>query len=172
MSMSTKSRQLRKIKIDAKGNVEIKFEERVLIAPEGKEEDSREKTLMYSVEGDQQPHEDLRSAMTKLRKYALEICEFPDDAATRNQFSITSVVISGSMDKQDSRVMFSMGKYVKRSNKVVNIATPQTMMYGEEYAKAAEMTKQINEVVNEVWKYLDGKNADKVQLAFAFEKAA
>jgi hypothetical protein len=170
--LSTKTRQLRKIKIDARGNVEIKFQERVIIAPENSAEDSKERSLNYIVEGNHAPHEDLTTAMTKLRKYALDICEFPDDPKTRNQFSVISCVISGDMDMQNSRVMFSIGKYVKSRNKVVNIATPQTMMYGDEYAKADEMTKQIENVINEVWLYLDGKNADKVQMSFTFEKQA
>ncbi len=172
--MSTKTRQLRKFKVDAKGNIKIKFEERVIIAPENKEEDSREVVIKYSVEGEHKPHEDLTASFTKLRKFALEIGEFPDDTKTRNQYNMVSMDIAGDKDLQNSRVVFTMGKFIKGTkNKNIKVGPlPQVVMYGEEYPKADEMTKQIEAVIAEIWLYMDGKNADKVQLAFSFEKQA
>lgn len=166
--MDNKTHTLKKIKIDSKENVELIFEERVTVAPEGDEEASREIRNVYVATCQHKPHKDLLEAVLGLRKYALEICEFPSDAPTRNQFTVASMVISGDMELQNSRVMFSLSKWIKSRGKTVNIATPQTMMFGDEYAKAAEMTKQIEKVIQEAWLYLSGKNGEKIQLAFNF----
>ncbi len=168
LAMSTKTRHLRRIKLDTKSNVEIIFEERVIIAPGEKEEDSREKGGLYIFKGDQKPHDDLVQAMTKLRKFALESVEMPEDTKLRNQFSVVMVDIAGDMDLQNSRVKFLLSKYVKRSNANVTFGPlPQIKMYGDEFHQAKEMTKGIEELAVEVWAYMEGKNADKVKLAFS-----
>lgn len=167
-----KTRQLRKIKIDSKDNVEITFEETVIIAPMGNEESSRECVNLYTVQCQHKPHKDLLEAMLGLRKFGLDICEFTDDTKIRTQFKVTSMVISGSIEMQNSRVMFSLSKWIKSRSKAVNIATPQTMMFGDEYHDAEKMTKQIEKVIHEVELYLNGKNAEDIQLAFSFESAA
>lgn len=170
MTMTSKTRQLRKIAIDEAGNVHIVIEERVIIAPPEGEEESKEKILRYTVQGDYAPHNDLKDALLKCRKYALDLHEFPDDTKYRSSISVLAINISGDMDLQNSRVIFELGKYVKRAEKVVKIGkTHQNTMYGTEYEKEKEMTKAIEAVVAEVWEYLDGKNGENVQLSLQFE---
>jgi hypothetical protein len=170
--MNTHLPAIKKIKIDSKDNVEITMIETVLVPPKEKDGESRTITNIYAAQCQHKPHEDFLAALLSLRKYALEICEF--DAGTKTDYKVSSVVISGDMEKEQSSVMFSISKWVKSLGKPVNISTPQVTMYGEEYANAQAMTKQIKKVIEEAFLYLGGKNAEALQLSFNFvmKKAA
>lgn len=162
--------QINKITIDAKGNVRLTLTEIIIVPPKEADGESSQRTNRYVAECEHKPHEDFANALLGLRKYALEICEAPKEES-RTKYSITTVVISGDMAAENSRVMFSMSKKLK-TGKVLNMSTPQVMMYGEEFANAKDMTKQIQKVIEEAFAYLGGKNADDLQLSFSFLKSA
>lgn len=165
-------RQLRKIKITPDLKVEVSFIERVIIAPkDGMAEDSKQVMNEYLVVCKHKPHADLTNALLKLRKHAFDLCELNVESKDLSNYTVASLVISGDQVLRQSRALITLSKWIKRVNKAVHIVCPQTIMYEDsEYEKASEMTKQIEAVINEVWQYLNGKNDDAVQLAFAFDQ--
>lgn len=158
--------QVAKISIDQEDNVTIILQQRVIVAPSSDGEASREKYVRWSADTDFGPHPDLKAAMTGLRKYALEVVELPNDDKFRSQFDVISMDIAGDMDLQNSRVKLILGKYIKRTNKLMKINdVPQVAMYTDEYDKAKDMVKAIEKVIAECWLYLNGKNGDGYQFS-------
>lgn len=165
------SLQIAKIKMAPDANeVEIVIRQRVILAPSTGETESREKYVEWPAKTDFAPHDDLKAAMTNLRKFALDIIEMPTDEKTRTAFDVICVDISGDMDLQTSRVKLCLGKYVKRTGKTVKINdVPQVAMYNtEDYADADKMTKAIENLIAECWLYLNGKNGEQFMFTLFF----
>lgn len=120
----------------------------------------------YTAKSPHAPHKDFLDAMKKLRKYALESSEMTVDSKEMPQWNVSEIKIAGDMDMQNSRVQFVMSKLVKRINKYIKVGpTPQVSMYPEKddalrYHNAEAMTKEIEKVIDEAFKYLSGKYAD------------
>lgn len=163
--------QVKKVKIDAKDKVEITIHENVIIPPAIDGGDSKEITNEWPAKCSHKPHEDFKNELLKLRKYALEICEI--DEKTKTQYKVTSMVISGSMELEQARVMFSLRKDIKKLGRPANITTPQILLYGEEYERAGELEEQVQRVIAEALLYVSGKTGEnngkeQLQLAFKF----
>jgi hypothetical protein len=108
----------------------------------------------------------LLEALLACRKYALDIGEF--NAENKTQYTVDSVEIKGRMDLQNSRVLFRLSKYVKRTSKMIPIDVGETIMYGDEYKDSTNMSKAIEKLIDEVWKYIGGKSAEGIQLSMIF----
>lgn len=166
---SSTDRQIRKIAIDADGNVKIGFVE-ILTSTEEMEpgqDDAVSKafTNKYTVESPLKPHKDLLDAMKKLRKHALDICEMIFDTKAVTFYTVSAIDIAGDVLMKQSRVIMTVSKEVRSTGKMIHFRTPQCTMYGEsEYSKAEEMSKLIEEVISEAFKYLEGKGESEAQL--------
>lgn len=164
------NRQITRVTISDKGFVKIDLTEAVpMDSPNGTEEEEEEAEIVaneYSVKSPRLPHKDFTDAMKKLRKIALDICEITIDPKSLTDYTVSQVSIAGDILLQQSRVVMTISKKVKRSEKLITIKTPQVTMYGEsEYEKAGEMSKLVEAVVKEAWEYLDGKSEQDGQLA-------
>lgn len=177
MSKKNDSRQIRKISIDAKGKVKIQFAE--IVATETHqigEEEAEDATIVneYTVNSQHEPHEDLLNAMKKLRKFALECCEMIFESKALTFYTVSAIKINGDLAMKQSRVIMTVAKEVRRTGKLVKFNTPEVTMYGEsEYERASEMSKVVEQVIDEALAYLDGKGASDRQLQlFAFHDKA
>lgn len=168
--MNAKTRQITSIEITAKEVVKIEVTETVMIAPEQEGGESREVENVYMIDGGYKPHKDLLEALLSCRKYALDLGEFSGE--DRTQYTVAKVKIAGNMALQNSRVSFTLNKWVKRTGKAIKIEPGEVTMYGDEYKDATKMSKQIEKLMDEVTQYINGKNGDnQLCLSFATEEA-
>lgn len=168
MVTSAKSRQIVGVRIDSKERVYINVRETTIIAPKEDETSSKQKKVTYPIKAEYKPHTDFLNAMLSLRKFALELAEFEKEDKTK--FIVDSFKIKGDMDLQNSRIEFFLSKWIKRSSKEQKIPTGEVQMYGNDYIEATKMTKAVEKVIEEAWKYIRGKNGEEIQLSFAFEE--
>ena len=166
--MNVKTQQISFIKINHKDQVEIIVSETVLIAPEKDGEASREVLNEYPVKCGYKPNKSFKDAFLSLRQYGLELGEFSSEDKT--QYSVLSLEITGVMELQNSRAQITLSKWVKRTGKNIKIQPGEVMMYGDEYKNADKMTKAIEKVMDEAWKYIRGENAEGIQLSMLFEE--
>lgn len=158
---SVKEKQLRSVKIGSESEVSVKFVEIITIAPEHEDGESTHITNEYSVKSPQRPHSDLTDTLKKLRKHALEICEINVDSKEIADWSISGVKIAGDVALEQSRVVLTLAKDVKRTGKTIHFETPQVTMYGEsEYEGAEKMAAVIEDLIEEVWSYLNGTKVE------------
>jgi len=133
--MNKVERQITGIKIDAEENVEISFSEIVPLPEKGngteEEEDDEPGVLTNEYTGKfaPKPHKDFTDAMKNLRKLALDVCEM--EVGSVVDYNVSGIKISGDLLKRQSRVVLTVSKYVKRTDKVISWKTPQITMYGE-----------------------------------------
>lgn len=168
MTMNAKTRQITKIKIDEKERVEIFVKETVIIAPDESSGASREVTNTYPIRAEYKPHKDFLEALLATRKFALDIAELTKEDKTK--FVVNTIHIRGNMALQNSRVKFLLHLWAKRTGKNIPIQTGEVTMYGDEYEKTAEMTKALDKLIDEAWKYIRGKNGEEIQLALTFQE--
>lgn len=158
-------RQLRKLSISPNGEVKVTFIEVLLtgsieerVTDELTESENASVVNEFTVKSPLRPHKDLLDAMKKLRGHGMDICEMFLDSKARAHYDISSIKIVGDVLMKQSRVIMTISKEVKRTGKYIHWDTPQTTMYGEsEYPKAEEMSRLIENVIEETWLYLDGK---------------
>ena len=128
---------------------------------EEEEEDLEEtpaRVINHTIDAPYRPHKDFVSAMKGLKKHAIAICEMPG----MSDFDVVKVSIDGDILLKQSRVVMTVSKHVKSTDKEIKFKTPQVTMYGEsEYSGAEAMSKVINEVIDEAWKYIDGKYSEE-----------
>lgn len=162
-----KQRQLRQVSISKDGEVSVKFVEIITIKPEQEDGEDVIITNKYSVKSPQRPHKDLLDTIKKLRKFALEICEIETDSKSIINWTVSQVKIAGDVSMHQSRVILTLAKSVERTGKVIEFNSPQTTMYGEsEYDNADQMAVVIEDLIEEVWSYLNGtKTESSSQLA-------
>jgi hypothetical protein len=168
--MNAKSRQISLVKITNKERVEILVTETVIMAPDQEGGESREIENTYPMNMGYKPHKDFMEALLCCRPFALDLGEFSRE--DRAQYTVHSLKISGNMELENSRVSFILNKYVKRTGKNIKIAPGEAVMYGDGdgYKDAAKMAKAVEKVIEEAWKYINGKNGEK-QLCLAFNTA-
>lgn len=160
--METKTeKQIRSIKFKNSGGVEIRFAK---ITSSQDEEDGSElpKPYKYSGESENRPHKDFVSAMTKLRKFGLEIAGIEVDSKKIGQWGVVGIKIDGDYLLRQSRVIITMSKEVELTGKLIKFPISQITMYPDnedagKYHNADKMTKVIEEVIDEAWSYLGGK---------------
>lgn len=153
-------RQIRQVKIKPDlSEVQIKFVEVGEIASE---EEDDVITNEFSTKSKIRPHKDFVDAMKKLRKLALDVCEMPIDSKQVIFWNVIGISIQGDMSMHQSRIVMTLAKQVKRTNKMISFKTPQVTMFPEKddesrYGKAEELTKLVEEVCSEAMLYLTGK---------------
>lgn len=169
----TPERQLVSVRISNDADeVKIKFREIITKELEEGQEENQVVTNDFTVTSKNKPHKDFIDSLKKLRKFglaALEINLADDDGPGKEQIRLWSVLalkFSGDVIAQQSRVVMTLGKYVKRTKKVSEIKTGQITMYpqNDDVTKMADvdkMTAIVEDVIEECWSYLDGKYADE-----------
>lgn len=171
-------KQLTKIKIDLTGKNKVTLHFRELVEGllpgngEESEEDASIVSPQYIVKSPYAPHPDLLNEMKKLRKFALEICEMEIGSKTKelSDYNVSAVKISGDVSLKQSRAVLTVTKEVQRTGKVIEFDTPQVTMYGEsDFERAAELSDQIERVIDQAWLYVGGKYQEEGQLAL-FER--
>lgn len=164
--MNAKNKQISSIEITNKERVKIMITETVILAPEEADGESREIVNTFPINMGYKPHKEYMEALLSTRKYALDLGEFADE--NRTQYTVQSMKITGNMAMQNSRVSFVLNKFVKRTGKNIKIAVGECTMYGDEYKDTTKMTKAVEKVLDETWKYINGKNGEgQICLSFA-----
>jgi hypothetical protein len=166
--------QITKIKINAKEIVTIEATERVIVAPKDNEEESQERFNRHSITSDFPPDPSFLKALQGMKRFAMSVAEFNrKDIPLVNQFTVESVRVKGEQEKENSRIEFTLLKWVKRTGKGMKMPTGQTVMYDAADKSAitdiADMTKAFDALCAEAWEYMNGKNGHKVQLRFPFQ---
>jgi hypothetical protein len=156
----------RGIKITAKGRVVINFGKRIIKPLEEGQDTNDEVEIDYQIKCNQQPHKDLFDAMKMLRKHALALAEIDVDTKALTNYTVIGFVISGDIEKQNSRIDMIIGHTVKRTGKIISIKTGQVVMYGDDsdYKDNEEMSKLVVKAINEVWLLVGGKFQEDDQL--------
>ena len=174
--MKQPDRQITGIKIMPDLNT-VRIKLASIVSSDGEGEEDAENIIgnQFVITGKHRPHKDFVDAMKKLRKSGLELLEIVTESVT--DWTVQEVSISGDIVMHQSRVVMTLGKKVKRTDKVATIKTPQTAMYPEKeddqrYAGAEAMSKQIETCIDEAIAYLNGKyETDDGQLPlFPFEQ--
>lgn len=180
-TVSTPSLQITKVKITSKDEVTLEARERIYVSPNGADDEaSVERFMHHTVSTDIPPHEDFLKAFQGLRRFAMAMAEFNrKDIPLVNTMTVGEMRIAGEQEKQNSRVDFTIMKWIKRTGKGIAINTGQSVMYGKGGEQGSipdmvEMTKAIDLVIAEAWEYINGKNGAgvKIQLAFKYKKAS
>ncbi len=169
----TPERQLVSVRMSTDADeVKIKFREIVTKELEEGQEENQVVSNDFTVTSKNKPHKDFVDSMKKLRKHGLEALEIEladGDGPGKEQIRLWSVLalkFSGDVVTKQSRVVMTLGKYVKRTKKVSEIKTPQITMYPQsddtnQLANVDKMTTIIEDVIEECWSYLDGKYAEE-----------
>lgn len=110
-------------------------------------------------------HEDLRSAFQSLVPHFTFLTEetkdFNLDEETLAKFKVTGFTIGGSGDTEG--IVISGHKKLE-SGKVVNFNTPFQIFDDEEYAYGDDLRGDVEHLKNEVYEYMEGKQAPKMQV--------
>lgn len=142
-----------------------------------------EKTENYenkiSTASDAPIHEDLRNAFDALiPHFALlteevskaevnEAIQYGDKPECLDKFSVSGFTLAGTGDTEG--VVISGHKSLE-SGKVVNFNTPFQLFDDEDYDYSEELVKSIESLKNEVFQYMEGKQAPRMQVgSFDFE---
>lgn len=161
-------KQLRCLKIsDDLDEVYVKFEEtRVHELPDGADEsaDNDVTQHVYEVTSQNRPHKNLTDALKKLRKHGMAIkgIELADASKQIKNWVVRQITIDGDSLKQQSRMEITLGVRSDLTGKVSPLKCGSVTMYPKDdekvkYSKASEMVKDYEDVVAEVWEYLNGK---------------
>lgn len=104
------------------------------------------------------PHQLLLDCMKKLKRHGLEMLELKHDNKTISSWGVPSLRISGDMSKETSKVVMVLTHELK-TKRMHKHRTFPVKMYGEsEYPACVEMTVIIEDICEEVWKYItDGQ---------------
>lgn len=172
--VSDPSIQITKIEINAKEIVTIEATERVIVAPKDNEEASQERVNFHLITSDFPPDPEFLKALQGMKRFAMSIAEFNrKDIPLVNNFTIESVKVKGEQEKENSRIEFTLIKWVKRTGKGIKFNTGQCVMYDATDKSAItdieQMTKAFDTLAAEAWEYMNGKNGHKVQLRFPFQ---
>lgn len=145
-------------------SVSIQFDEIVTLEPIDENAESDLKKIPYSVDSPIRPHKDLYESMKKLRKHALELLGLDyiaNDPKNIKPFTVCKIKIAGDYLMKQSRVKMWLSMFVEDTGKIVSIEVPETTMYGEsKYHNIEKMTAIIEDIVEETWSYLEGKNGE------------
>ena len=153
-------RLIKGIHLDIKDRVTLKIVELITIPPKELDGESTIKTRTYKMVSEDKPHSDLINALKMLRKDALKICEIdiPADSNKLHQYQVMGVDISGDIVLKQARLVLTIGKLVKRTEKIIKFKTPQTTLYGQsEYEDADKLAPKIEKVLDEAEEYMYGK---------------
>lgn len=173
-TISAPEYQITGVEIDNKDIVTIAFQETFLVAPKDPEGESQERTNSYVMTSDFGPDKEFIDALLSLRKYGMMMTEFNDkDMPLRNSMKVLGMKITGSIEKENARVSFVLGKYVKRTGKTIAINTGQSVLFktaddGKSIDDVEQMLKGVKKVIDEAWLFIKGKNAVKAQISFRF----
>lgn len=174
-------KSLRIIDKEASG-VKINFVEEVILPPRDGEEESTTKMIPHKIDGPFRPRKQMIDSMKKLRKFALELLEIEVDSRDIAHWTVSQIKISGDILKKNSRVVMTLAKFVKATGKMSEIKCGEITMYPTvddkvKYHKAEEVTAIIEDIVEEVWLYMEGqhdegdlavftRNEEQLQLEF------
>lgn len=159
----TVDRQFRKLEISDE-LIKIKFVEIITQPSSHPENDNKITARKFSVESEDEPHQDLVVKLKHLKAHVFAINEMElIDKKEKSQYSVNMVQVDGDVFLQKSRVKFGMRKEVDRNGKYVGIGpTGQVTMFGEsDYPEHEKMSAIVKELIDEVWLYLSGKYADE-----------
>lgn len=179
-------KQIKSMVITAEEGVKIRFFRPDVVAGskqkkgEDSEDEDEVKVPKYDVDSPYHPHPDLLSILQKIRKHAIDINEI--DLKSTSGWECTGIKIAGDVVLKKSRVQIRLSKYVKRSKKYVHMAYgPQVTMYPDKeetvmYPAADKLTELIEELLDEIELYLNGKYGEDFtaeqgeQLALFFDR--
>lgn len=165
-----KEKVLKKIRVATDCNsAEIGFAWVVELEASHPENDSETKKIpVKGVLVPYRPHKDLTDSMKKLRKFALEALgiELADESKQLKEWIVPCIELAGDHTVQQARVKITLGKLVESTGKVAEIKTGQITMYpsAEEKAKypnADKIAPIVEDIIEEVWSYLNGKHENK-----------
>lgn len=154
-------------------------------APEGTENEKVRR--VFKTESQDRPHKNLVGCMKKLRKHCLAMIslELADQAKQLSDFKVIGIKLKGDLLMEQSRIQIKFGKHAELTGGFVPMETGWFEMFPNEesnskYVDIAEVTKIVQDIVEEVWSYLfEGKFEETVdpQLALfpnqrTLEKAA
>jgi len=154
-------------------SVKIKFNDIVTLPGAEQDEEEGESSIRkipYTVDGPFRPHKDLVNSMKKLRKHALDILgiKLEDESKQIGEWSVIEIKIQGDVLTKQSRVTMKLAKLVELTKAVCPIKVPQVTMYPAaddqvKYHAADKMTVIIEDIIEEVWSYLNGKYDETIE---------
>lgn len=165
-------KQLRSLQISDEF-VKIAFVESDFIAAseDSETDDDQVQEHLFTVKSMLTPHKDLTDSMKKLRRLALEALEI-NLAETKDYsaWNVTAIHIAGSVTQQKCRLIMTLSKKVKLTGKECPIKTGQITLYPDAEEKvmfpfADKLAPIVEDIVEEVWSYLQGKTEDESQYA-------
>lgn len=163
------TKQLVSIELSPK-NVIVVFNEEIVLPIKKDEAKNGLVSNDYKIKSQRLPHLDLAKHMKALRKHGLEMAEMYPDPEHLPTYSCVKVEIKGSMEKRNARAVITMAHKTKRSKKNINFSAGEVTLYGDsDYVDSDKVAKIIEQLVDEVWLYLNGKYEDGEQLAL-FDK--
>jgi len=100
-------------------------------------------------------HQDLIEAFDKLKPHVINICEL---GCTNEDVKVTGYTLA---DGKDGEGVVLIGSKNLSTGKVLNLCSPLTEFFGEEYMYGSELEDEIRNCTKEVEEYLNGKCAIK-----------
>jgi hypothetical protein len=162
------TRILRMVKTTSKGKIVVSYIKRVTWPLKDGEDKNRVDDVLITGKAPFHQHKDFSAALYRLTKHALELLEiYPDkEHGGKKDYTVTGIHVKGDIDMQTARVNLIVGKFVKRTDKIVPIVTGEVALYdndgdGSDYADIDALAKDIETLQAEAFAYLDGKAAEE-----------
>jgi hypothetical protein len=162
--MSTNiERQLKSLKLNFDAT-KVKMEFAQITTQEPPEDDEEGESVIsvdtFIVKSKKKPHPDLIKCLKKMRKHALELMEIKlaDEAKDLQDWTVLGIKIDGDVLKKQSRLVMTVGKWVSKTEKVLEWPITQVTMYPEKddvkkYHDIDKLTTIVEDIIEECWSY-------------------
>lgn len=133
-------------------------------------DDSRILNSFHTVDSEIRPHEDFSKAFQDLKVHGIRVCELTVfmekmDQKILDKHKVTTLTFSE--NDEATQVVISLNKEIG-NGKVFSVSTPLINLYEDEYYGQEQMAEDVDKVIMEAMKYIEGKNGEKqLEIRFA-----
>lgn len=158
----TMHRSVTGVLITPQGKVKLKIVETITAPPKDPLGESTTTTRKHTSIFDDAPHQDLLSAMKNMREDGMMLNDDdPRETENRKKYTVVGLDIRGNMEMKQARAVLTLGKFIKRTNKINTTKLSEVTLYGQsEYEHAERLAQRVEKAIDEATQFMYGKFAD------------
>lgn len=155
-------RVVRGITVTSKGKIKLKIVETITTPPADPLGESDTTTRQHVSLFDDKPHKDLLDALKNLREDGMILNDDdPTNTEQRKKYTVVGLDIRGSIELKQARVVMTLGKFIKRTEKINTTKLSEVTLYGQsEYENAGRLAQRVEHALDEATEFMYGKFAD------------
>lgn len=133
-------------------------------------DDSRILNTYHTVDSEVRPHDDFVKAFQNLNIHGIRVCELTVfmekiDQKILDKHKVTTLTFAES--DEATQVVISLNKEIA-NGKLFSVSTPLINLYEDEYYDQEKIAEDVDKVIVEATKFIDGKNGEKqLEIKFA-----